>query len=132
MTTTPTTPTRHALHWFEIPVRDMDRAQAFYEALLGTRLRRENIGAQTLAVFDYAEAGGVGGCLILGEAGPEPSRQGTLVYLGAEPSLDAVLARVEALGGHITTPKVKLPGDMGCFAHVSDSEGNRIGLHAAD
>jgi predicted enzyme related to lactoylglutathione lyase len=41
-----------------------------------------------------------------------------------------VLARVESLGGRITTPKVTLPGDMGVFAHVVDTEGNRVGLHA--
>ncbi len=27
--------------------------------------------------------------------------------------------------------QVTLPGDMGVFAHVTDTEGNRIGLHAA-
>jgi len=46
------------------------------------------------------------------------------------PSLDAVLARVEAAGGRIATPKVQLPGDMGVFAHITDTEGNRVGLHA--
>ena len=54
---------RNALNWFEIPVRDLDRAQAFYETLLAT-------------------------------------------------------------------PKVQLPGEVGCFAHITDTEGNRIGLHA--
>jgi predicted enzyme related to lactoylglutathione lyase len=63
-------------------------------------------------------------------SGIEPSSQGALVYLNAKPSLDAVLARVEAAGGRITTPKVQLPGDMGVFAHVTDTEGNRLGLHA--
>ena len=59
-----------------------------------------------------------------------PSFDGALIYLNAGPSLDITLARAEALGGRITTPKVVLPGDMGCFAHIADSEGNRIGLHA--
>ena len=27
---------------------------------------------------------------------------------------------------------VVLPGDMGVYAHVADTEGNRVGLHAAD
>lgn len=119
----------HALNWFEIPVRDIDRAQAFYEKLLGKPLRRETMGAQTLAVMTYDE-GGVGGCLLAGAEVPQPTAQGTLVYLNAEPSLDAALARVEAAGGRITTPKVQLPGDMGAFAHVADPEGNRVGLHA--
>ena len=119
----------HALDWFEIPVRDLSRAQAFYETLLGTTLRRETIGESSLALFPYAQTG-VGGCLIAGPGAPQPSADGSLVYLNAAPSLDAVLARVEAAGGRITTPKVQLPGDMGVFAHVADSEGNRIGLHS--
>lgn len=120
---------RAAIHWFEIPARDLDRAQAFYETLLATRLRRETIGAQTLAVFAY-DPPAAGGCLMAGAGAPEPSPNGALVYLAAEPSLDAVLARVEAAGGRIATPKVQLPGDMGAFAHIIDSEGNRVGLHA--
>jgi hypothetical protein len=119
----------HAVNWFEIPVRDLDRAQAFYEALLGASLRRETMGEHTLAVFGYDEAG-VGGCLLAGNGAPAPTEQGTLVYLNATPSLDAALERVQRAGGRITTPKVQLPGDMGAFAHVADTEGNRIGLHA--
>ena len=119
----------HAIDWFEIPVRDIDRAQAFYEKLLATSMRRESIGGQTLAVFSSAETG-VGGCLMAGPNAPKPSDSGTLVYLNAGASLDAVLARVESAGGRIATPKVHLPGDMGCFAHVADTEGNRVGLHA--
>jgi len=125
----PIAKTPHALDWFEIPVRDLDRAQAFYETLLATTLRREPMGPTTLALFAYADTG-VGGCLMAGDGVPEPSAAGTLVYLNAAPSLAAVLARVDAAGGRITTPPVTLPGDMGVYAHVLDSEGNRIGLHA--
>ena len=39
-----TTPRRDALNWFEIPVRDMERAQKFYEAMLALKLRRESMG----------------------------------------------------------------------------------------
>ena len=121
--------TRHALNWFEIPVRNLDRAQKFYETLLGAPLRREQMGPKTLAVFGYDESG-VGGCLLAGDDVPEPASQGALVYLNAQPSLDAALSRVEAAGGKVTTPKVQLPGDMGAFAHIVDTEGNRVGLHA--
>ena len=124
-----TTPQTNAIDWFEIPVRDIDRAQAFYEKLLGAPMRRETITGNTLAVFSYAETG-VGGCLMAGESAPAPSTSGTLIYLNAGPRLDDTLARVDAAGGRITTPKVQLPDGMGCFAHVADTEGNRIGLHA--
>ena len=124
-----TTP-QHAIDWFEIPVRNLDRAQAFYEKLLATTLRREAAGPQKmLAVFGYGD-NHVGGCLMAGEGTPDPSPDGTLIYLNAEPSLDAVLARVEGAGGRITTPKVQLPDGMGCFAQIADTEGNRVGLHA--
>ena len=119
----------NAINWFEIPVRDMDRAQKFYETLLAAPMRREQMGPNTLAVFSYDESG-VGGCLLAGENAPEPTANGTLAYLDARPTLDAVLARVEAAGGRVATPKVKLPGDMGCFAHITDTEGNRVGLHS--
>jgi uncharacterized protein len=118
----------HAVNWFEIPVNNLDRAQAFYEQVFASKLHRQDIGEQTLAVFPYDD-NAVGGCLVAG-SGIEPSSQGALVYLNAQPSLDAVLARVETAGGRITTPKVQLPDDMGYFAHFTDSEGNRLGLHA--
>ncbi len=121
------TPPRNAVNWFEIPVVDPRRALAFYEQLLGAKLEWQTMAGQTLAVLPSDE-GAVGGCLVAD--GSKPSSEGALVYLNATPSLDAVLARVEGAGGRITTPKVQLPGDMGVFAHVSDTEGNRIGLHA--
>jgi uncharacterized protein len=55
---------------------------------------------------------------------------GTLVYLNAGASLDSVLARVIAAGGQIALPRQALPPGMGFFAHIIDSDGNRVGLHA--
>ena len=46
----------HSLDWFEIPARDIDRAQRFYETLLGAPMRRESIAGQSLAVFDHGDA----------------------------------------------------------------------------
>lgn len=121
--------TRHAIDWFEIPVHDMDRAAAFYEALLATSIHRETLSGNLLGIFAHDESG-VGGCLIHGAEAPQPSTSGTLIYLPAGPELDPVLARVESLGGRVVTPKIALPGDMGVFAHIADTEGNRVGLHA--
>lgn len=120
---------KNALNWFEIPARDIERAQRFYETLLGVELKREAMGPHTaLAVFPY-EQPGAGGCLMQAP-GLEPATLGTLAYLGAAPTLDAVLARLEQAGGRLLTPKVTLPDGMGVFAHIEDSEGNRVGLHA--
>ena len=132
MTTRPpaaTTSLQHAINWFEIPVRDLDRAQAFYQALLDAPLKREHLGPQTLAVLPYTEPG-AGGALIAGEHIPAPSALGTLVYLNVNPSLDDAVARAVAAGAQVLTPRVDLPDGMGSFVHVLDVEGNRIGLHA--
>lgn len=124
-----TTTRHHALNWFEIPVIDIERAQRFYEALLGTPMRREQMGEHTLALFPSADDG-VGGCLLAGNGTPWPATVGSLVYLNATPSLDTVLSRVQPAGGRVSTPKVALPDGMGVYAHITDTEGNRIGLHA--
>lgn len=121
----------NALNWFEIPAADIHRAQRFYETLLGSPMKLETmIPGQPMALFAYDPAQGVGGCLMSGP-GMVPSQQGAVVYLAAAPTLDAVLARLPQAGGKLLTPKVTLPGDIGVFAIIQDSEGNRVGLHAA-
>lgn len=122
---------QHAITWFEIPVVDLDRAEAFYASVCGQPLRRETIGDAQMAVFPKVDPqAGVGGCLFAGPDAPAPRQDGTLVYLNAEPSLDAALGRVEKAGGKVVLPPVALPEGMGFFAHIIDSEGNRVGLHA--
>lgn len=126
--TTATATPQTAISWFEIPVRDVDRAQAFYEALLGQPLHREPMGTQTLAVLPYT-APGTGGALIAGAHIAAPSELGTVVYLNVNPVLDDALARALAAGGTLLTPRVDLPDGLGSFVHLRDTEGNRIGLH---
>lgn len=124
-------PMNNAITWFEIPTPHIDRAQAFYEAVLGQSMRREVMGPQCeLAVFAYNQGAGVGGALMTGTAAAQPSGQGTVVYLDASPSLDAALERVVAQGGKIALPRQALPQGMGFFAHIHDLDGNRVGLHA--
>lgn len=118
-----------AISWFEIPVRDLNRAQRFYETVLGRTLKREAMGEEQMALFP-ADEGRAQGCIMAPSQPVAPSAAGTRVYLDCSPSLDAALARVPGAGGRITTPKVALPPGMGFFAHVSDTEGNVVGLHA--
>jgi uncharacterized protein len=130
MNTTEKTP-QQALNWFEIPVRDIDRAQRFYETLLNRPLKREDMGPDTpMATFPFDPAAGVGGCLFGGPNATKPSRDGTVVYLNAEPSLNVVLARLPEAGGKLLMPRTELPDGMGAFAVFEDCEGNRVGLHA--
>lgn len=122
---------KNAISWFEIPATQLDKAQAFYETVLACKLRREAMGPSEGAVFPYDEqAEGVGGALLCGPTAPVPGAGGTLVYLDASPSLDEALARVLSAGGQIALPRQALPPGLGFFAHITDLDGNRVGLHA--
>jgi predicted enzyme related to lactoylglutathione lyase len=122
---------KSAISWFEIPTTQLDAAQAFYEAVLQRPMRREAMGPSQGAVFAYAMEGeGVGGALMMGPTAPKVSSGGTLIYLDASPSLDAALQRVLAQGGSVALPRTALPPGMGFFAHITDLDGNRVGLHA--
>lgn len=114
--------------WFELPALDLDRAAAFYERILSVNLKRQDFGGHPMAIFPYPESA-IGGCLMKAE-GIRPSTDGAIVYLNADPSIDAVLEQVEAAGGRVAQPRTALPGDMGHFALIVDTEGNRVGLHS--
>ncbi|MBK9442376.1 MAG: VOC family protein [Comamonadaceae bacterium] len=122
---------KNAISWFEIPTTQLDRAQAFFEVVTQRPMRREAMGPSQGAVFPYDMAGGgVGGALMMGPTAPALATGGTLVYLDATPSLDAALARTLAAGGQVVLPRQALPPGMGFFAHITDLDGNRVGLHA--
>lgn len=123
---------KNAISWFEIPSTQLDQAQAFYEAVLQCKMRREPMGPSEGAVFPYDKGEGIGGALVEGPTALAPSSGGTLVYLDASPSLDAVLARVVEAGGAIALPRQALPPGLGFFAHITDLDGNRVGLHALE
>jgi len=118
-----------AISWFEIPVRDLDRAQRFYESVLDRELKRETMGEEHLAIFPAAE-GRAQGCINIGPTPVSPSSSGTRVYLDVSPSIDAALSRVADAGGKVVTRKTALPAGMGFWAHVADTEGNVVGIHA--
>ena len=120
----------NALSWFEIPVSDLDRAQTFYETVLGQQLQRQDFGGAPLAVFKY-ERPGVGGALQANAKESAPLGSGIRIYLSCT-QLDAVLERIAPAGGAIVSPKEALPQGMGFIAHLRDTEGNAVGLHAFD
>jgi predicted enzyme related to lactoylglutathione lyase len=114
--------------WFEIPAADFARASGFYEKIFATTLQHTDYQGRAMGVFPY-EITNVGGC-VMEEKNHVASGSGTLIYLNCDGRLDDVAARVEGAGGRLLTPRIDLPNDRGSMLHISDSEGNRIGLHA--
>ncbi len=120
----------NAISWFEIPANNLDRASEFYGKVIGQSLVRETMGPIELAVFPFERKTGIGGCIMTVDY-LKPSDSGNLVYLSVEDDIDSALTRAQQAGGRIALGKTALPGDMGHYAHIIDSEGNRVGLHAA-
>jgi uncharacterized protein len=115
--------------WFEIPATQMARAVKFYEQIFAVTLKSEKMGPAEMAVFPYDKETAISGC-VMSAPGLKPSADGAVVYLNADPSLDAVLKRVAGAGGKVLLDKTALPPGMGYFAHIADTEGNRVGIHA--
>lgn len=112
--------------YFEIPVTDMDRAVAFYGALLGTDFERETVDGYEMALFPYDETGhGASGALARGDV-YVPSLNGPIIYFSVA-DIDAALARARMLGAEILYDRKEVsPGTF--VAEVRDSEGNRLAL----
>ena len=116
-----------AVNWFEIPTNDLDRATAFYEMLLGEKMRVEVFG-ERIAMFP-SSVKGVGGCLVQRDF-QRPSDCGVLVYLNCDSGLDAAIARLKASGqGALVLSKREVPGGFGSIACIRDTEGNHVALH---
>lgn len=124
----------NVLTWFEIPVTDLDRARIFYETILDIEMieREDNGDKGIFFPFDpnviQASSGRVTGVLAK-SSGNQPSANGTLIYLNASPMIQDVLDRVVQAGGSIVSGKFKIPA--GYIAVIGDTEGNRLGLYAA-
>lgn len=119
------------VNWFEIPVADMDRAKAFYEAVLDTQLTlNTGFPGITMAWFPMGEGlPGATGTLVLGE-GRTPSEAGVEIYFSVD-DIEAALERVVQNGGEVLASKTPI-GPYGFFATLKDTEGNKVSLHCKE
>jgi len=120
---------KNAINWFEIPVKNFERAKKFYSALFNAEIM-----VMPHPTYKYGmlpadmQNGGVGGGIVEGE-GFEPSMKGPLIYLNGGDDLSVPLSKVEAAGGKILLPKTAI-GPNGFMAHFTDTEGNKVALHS--
>lgn len=114
--------------WFDIPVKDLARAMAFYGAVLDWEVKQEFPG---VAVFshEHSPAGSlVGGCLTEDKE-TQPTAHGALLYYSVTGRHEEAENLVARHGGKVLTPKHPI-GPFGYRSIVLDSEGNRIALHS--
>jgi uncharacterized protein len=121
----------HAINWFEIPVMNFDRAKKFYETLFDYQMPETQMGPARMGflLYDF-QNGGRGGAIVHNPGFYTPSKNGTLVYLNCDPDLSIVLDKVTAAGGKILQLKTEIAQNLGFWAIIEDSEGNRVALHS--
>lgn len=121
----------NALNWFEIPVTDMARAKAFYEKAFGINIMLDSMMGMEMGFLPGENGSGkVSGALVKSDM-HKPSTEGAVIYLNANPNLQAVIDNIQAAGGKIVMPKTLINEDVGYMAFFIDTEGNKLGLHTS-
>jgi predicted enzyme related to lactoylglutathione lyase len=82
-------------------------------------------------LYDFSNAK-VGGAIVHNPEFYTPQANGTLVYLNCQPDLQKVLSRVESAGGKVLQQKKEIAPEqnLGFWAIMIDTEGNRVALHS--
>jgi uncharacterized protein len=111
---------------FDIYVKDVDRAEAFYKTCFDWRLEKWDGPMEYWFVFTGEDGTGINGGLSVGE----PSLKGAELTLEVD-SFDGTAEKVKQAGGSLVREKDAIPG-IGWFGSVQDTEGNVFGLMEED
>ncbi len=123
--------TTNSLNWFEIPATDISRAQKFYETIFDIKMdpMPEMMGMKMTGFPMEMGNGKASGALAQSQY-HTPGMNGSVIYLNANPSIDAVIGKIETAGGKMIMPKMQISPEIGYMAYFVDTEGNRVALHA--
>ena len=110
--------------WFEIPVSDLDRAQKFYEEVLGISMTKYDEGPNPMVSFTSMDDPVASGHLYPGK--PAAKGDGNTVHLVSSDPLETVMERVGPAGGEIVSSIVDIPA--GRFVYATDPDGNSVGF----
>jgi predicted enzyme related to lactoylglutathione lyase len=120
----------NAVGWFDIYVKDLDRAVGFYEKVFDTKLEEmgDPTGETQMMSFpgDMTAYGAAGALVKANHAQPGPG--GTQIYFSVE-DCKTHEARVAESGGTVVRPKFSI-GEFGFVALCQDTEGNMIGFNS--
>ena len=120
---------KSAINWFEIPAADFDRAVRFYSEIYAFDMPTRDMGHVRMGFFQHTPGSGTGGAVVSGD-GYEASTVGAKIYLNGGDDLRKVLNRVASAGGTVVQDKTRISPEIGYFAIIDDTEGNRIYLHS--
>ena len=121
---------RNPVGWFEIYVKDMDRARKFYEAVFDVKLDELQAPFPEIEMWCFPmfeDAAGTAGALVKKE-GLSSDGMGVLIYFSSQDcSIEA--SRVVENGGTLVQEKMAI-GVYGNIAIGTDTEGNMFGIHS--
>ncbi len=106
----------------EFPADNTARARRFYSEIFGWEFR-EMEGMDGYFMFSTGSVEQSGGAI--GQRG-ETTGSALRLYIECD-SIEAILERVDELGGSVVEPRTEIPG-QGWYAVITDSEGSEIAL----
>lgn len=119
---------KNQIVWVDIPVLDIDRAIAFYSAILNDKVEKQTFNDFSYGLLPHAQTS-VSGCLV-----PSPADQiftsGPLIYFNVDGRIKDATEKVIKHGGNIIEDQMSL-GGHGFRTIIHDSEGNRVALHSS-
>ena len=122
---------RNPVGWFEIYVKDMERAKAFYEAVFDVKLQKLPQSGSSLenmwAFPMHRDGNGSTGALAQMKDAPVGAG-GTIVYFVTKDCAETA-KRAAKHGGKIMKDKFSI-GEYGNIALITDPDGNVVGAHS--
>ncbi len=108
--------------WSEIPVSDIKKAVAFYNAVFDWQMTIDESGPNPMAIFG-GKMDTVGGHLYPGKPA---AGNGPTVHLAIPGRLEDAAIRCRKAGGTVIGETITIP--PGRFVYAKDPDGNSIGL----
>ena len=103
---------------------DLDKTKQFFTTVFGWTFQ-DIPGFETYGLFQTP--GGLGGGVDVSDRADPPSDQGPILHIEVD-DIDAILAKVNEMGGKTLSPKMKISDEFGHAALFLDNVGNRFGL----
>lgn len=115
--------TKNSITHIEWSSSDLERSKTFYSGLFDWKI--EPWGEEGYLSITPPE-GATGGIMKADEVRPGAS---PVVYVEVD-EIESYLEKAKELGGGVAVPKNEIP-TMGWFAHLTDPDGNLVGLFQA-
>jgi predicted enzyme related to lactoylglutathione lyase len=116
---------RGAFIWYELVTDDVDRARAFYRAVVGWEIAADGQAmptGSTYRMIERSDGGNAGGVLTMTD--DMKAHGGKPLWLGYihHPDVDAAVETIKKAGGEVHMPAMDMPG-IGRMAMVADPQG---------